>query len=182
MIRFLKTVSRFLAIGMANISYDRKLKYLRKKGITIGDKTRLNCSVAAFGTEPYLITIGYDCLVTCGVHFVTHDGGVKVLSDLGYFQGERMDMIAPIHVGNNVYIGSGAYIMPGVTIGDNCVIGAAAVVTKDIPANSVAVGIPARVIKTIDEYYENAVKRGRLYPTARMSADEKKLFLKNKLE
>ena len=47
MIRFLKTVSRFLAIGMANISYDRKLKYLRKKGITIGDKTRLNCSVAA---------------------------------------------------------------------------------------------------------------------------------------
>ena len=93
-----------------------------------------------------------------------------------------MDMMAPIRVGNNVYIGSGAYIMPGVTIGDNCIIGAASVVTKDIPANSVAVGIPARVIKTIDEYYENAVKRGRLYPTAQMSADEKKLYLKNKFE
>ena len=182
MIRFLKTIYRFLSIGMANGSYDRKIKYLRKKGTVIGDKTRLNCSVSAFGTEPYLIKIGCDCLIACGVHFVTHDGGVKVLSDLGYFQGERMDMMAPIRVGNNVYIGSGAYIMPGVTIGDNCIIGAASVVTKDIPANSVAVGIPARVIKTIDEYYENAVKRGRLYPTAQMSADEKKLYLKNKFE
>ncbi len=182
MISFLKPIGRFISVSMANTSYARKLKYLRKKGTTIGDKTRLNCSVAAFGTEPYLVTVGYDCLIAYGVNFVTHDGGVKVLSDLGYFQGERMDMIEPIRVGNNVYIGSGAYIMPGVTIGDNCVIGAAAVVTKDIPSNSVAVGIPARVVKTIDEYYENAVKRGRLYPTARMSADEKKLYLKNKFE
>lgn len=179
MMRFCKAVRLFLATKMANISYDRKLEYLRKRGTNIGDKTRLICSVAAFGTEPYLITIGYDCLIANGVRFITHDGGVKVLSDLGYFQGERMDMIAPIRVGSNVYIGSGAYIMPGVTIGDNCIIGAAAVVTKDVPANSVAVGIPARVIKTIDEYYENAVKKGRLYPTARMSADEKKVYLKN---
>ena len=66
--------------------------------------------------------------------------------------------------------------MPGVTIGDNAVIGAAAVVTKDIPGNCVAVGVPARVIKTIDEYYMNASARGRLYPTATMTYQEKKAY------
>jgi len=53
-----------------------------------------------------------------------------------------------IIIGNNVWIGHGAYIMPGVKIGDNSIVGAKAVVTKDIPAGSIAVGVPARVIKT----------------------------------
>ncbi len=56
----------------------------------------------------------------------------------------------PITIGSNVWIGGGAIICPGVTIGDNSVIGAGAVVTRDIPANTVAVGNPAKVIKTID--------------------------------
>ena len=55
---------------------------------------------------------------------------------------------APIVIGRNVWIGENARICKGVTIGDNCVIGAGAVVTKDIPANCVAVGNPARVVKT----------------------------------
>ena len=172
----LKMIYRLFAISIANTSYKNKLRYLRKQGVSIGDKTRLNCSVTAFGTEPYLVTLGEDCLIADSVKFITHDGGVKVLSDLGYFNGERMDIIAPIKIGNNVYIGSGAYVMPGVTIGDNCVIGASAVVTRDIPANTVAVGIPARVIRTIDEYYQSAVEKGRLFPTARMSQEDKKAY------
>ena len=55
---------------------------------------------------------------------------------------------APVIIGRNVWIGVKATIMPGVTIGDNSIIGANAVVTKDVPPNSVAVGIPAKVIKT----------------------------------
>ena len=174
MIQLLKALINFFSIHKANLSYNGKLKYLRKKGANIGDKTRLNCSVTAFGTEPYLISVGYDCLIAFGVNFITHDGGVKVLSDLDYFHGNRMDIISPICIGNNVYIGQGAFIMPGVTIGDNCVIGAAAVVTKDIPANSVAVGIPASVIKSIDTYYKNAIEKNRLHPTACMSFQEKR--------
>lgn len=57
----------------------------------------------------------------------------------------------PIHVGRNVWIGSGAQIMPEITIGDNFVIGAGSVVTKDIPANSVAYGVPCRVVREIGE-------------------------------
>lgn len=56
-----------------------------------------------------------------------------------------------VHIGKNVWIGAGVIILPGVTIGDNSVIGAGSVVTKDIPANVVAVGIPCRVMRPIGE-------------------------------
>ncbi|MCV6639408.1 acyltransferase [Candidatus Albibeggiatoa sp. nov. NOAA] len=56
---------------------------------------------------------------------------------------------APIEIGENVWIGRGVTILSGITIGDNAVIGANAVVTKDVPANSIAVGIPAEVIRTL---------------------------------
>lgn len=174
--RLLKTIIKKIRIMKANCSSESKLKYLRSLGASIGDHTRLNCSVNAFGTEPYLIEVGQDCLFAADVRFFTHDGGVKVLSDLGYFGDERMDIIAPIKVGNNVYIGSGVQILPGVTIGNNCVIGASAVVTRDIPDNSVAVGIPARVIRTIDEYYHNAITKGRLYPTAKLNPEDKREY------
>ena len=58
----------------------------------------------------------------------------------------------PVHIGRNCWIGAGALIMPGVTIGDNTVIGAGSVVTKDIPANVVAVGNPCRVLREISEH------------------------------
>lgn len=58
----------------------------------------------------------------------------------------------PIHIGKNCWIGSGVCVMPGVTIGDNTVIGAGSVVTKDIPANVVAYGTPCKVIREINEH------------------------------
>lgn len=64
----------------------------------------------------------------------------------------------PVYIGNNVWIGAGSIIFPGVHIGDNSVIGAGSVVTKDIPANVVAIGTPCRVLREINEhdmqYYE----------------------------
>ena len=58
----------------------------------------------------------------------------------------------PIHIGKNCWLGAGVIVVPGVTIGDNSVIGAGAVVTKDIPANVVAVGTPARVLRKISDH------------------------------
>ena len=57
-----------------------------------------------------------------------------------------------MHIGKNVWLGAGAIVLPGVTIGDNSVIGAGAVVSRDIPANVVAVGVPCRVLREIGEH------------------------------
>ena len=70
--------------------------------------------------------------------------------DHGFLPEERQDLLPkPIHIGKNVWIGSNSTILSGVTIGDNAVIGAGSVVTKDVPENMIAVGCPARVIKSI---------------------------------
>lgn len=58
----------------------------------------------------------------------------------------------PVHIGRNCWIGAGALIMPGVTIGDNTVIGAGSVVTRDIPSNVVAVGNPCKVMREIGDH------------------------------
>lgn len=74
-----------------------------------------------------------------------------------------------------MHIGTGVIIMPGVTIGNNCVIGCGAVVTKDIPDNSVAVGVPARVVKTVEQYAQK--NKDRFLYTKGMSADKKRQYL-----
>ena len=62
-------------------------------------------------------------------------------------------------IGRNCWIGAGAIIVPGVTIGDNTVIGAGSVVTKDIPSNVVAVGNPCRVLREINEHDKNIISK-----------------------
>ncbi len=59
---------------------------------------------------------------------------------------------APVHIGKNCWIGTGAIIVPGITIGDNVVIGAGSVVTKDIPSNVVAVGVPCEILRKVNEH------------------------------
>ena len=88
--------------------------------------------------------------ITEGVRFITHDGGTLLFRD----RVPDLEITKPITVGDNVYIGNNVILLPGVTVGSNVVIGAGAVVSKDIPDNSVAVGVPAKVIKTADEYFE----------------------------
>lgn len=65
---------------------------------------------------------------------------------------QAMQYNIPVHIGNNVWIGANAVVLPGITIGDNSVIGAGSVVTKDIPPNVIAVGNPCRVLREISEH------------------------------
>lgn len=126
------------------------IEYWKEQGAQIGNGCEIYSS-ANFGAEPYLVTIGNHVRINDHVKFITHDGGLWVVREL-YPEFAKADSIKPIIVGNNVHIGTGAVIMPGVCIGNNCIIGVGAVVTKDVPENSVSVGVPARVIETIDEY------------------------------
>lgn len=173
----IKSVIKRITIVLANRNWETKRNYLIQHGAVVGEGTRLNCGVQAFGTEPYLITCGKDCLFAGGVSFLTHDGGIKVLNSLNKFDGKRMSKMAQIKIGDNVYIGQNALIMPGVTIGSNVIIGAGAVVTRNIPDNVVAVGVPATVKKSIDEYYESTVNR-QLFCFEGYSAAEKIRVLK----
>lgn len=125
------------------------IKYAKKIGVNITGNVFLYGKIS-WSTEPWIIEIGDNVHITDGVKFLTHDGGTllfrKDIPDL--------EITKPIIIRNNVYIGNNVIILPGVTIGNNVVIGAGAVVSKDIPDNSVAAGVPARIIKSIDEYLE----------------------------
>lgn len=93
-----------------------------------------------------LVTIGDDCFVGPNVSIYTacHSTDPKE-------RNTRLEWAEPVTIGNSVWIGGSVTILPGVSIGDNCTIGAGSVVTRDIPANSVAVGNPAKVIRKINE-------------------------------
>ena len=84
-----------------------------------------------------------------GPNVIISTGGHPILPEL---REKGYQFNAPVHIGRNCWIGAGAMIMPGVTIGDNTVIGAGSVVTRDIPANVVAVGNPCRVMREIGEH------------------------------
>jgi len=143
------------------------IKYGRYRGAKIGNNCRFYW--VKYSTEPYLITIG-DHVSATNVRFETHDGGIWCVRN----EYPEIDIIKPINIGNNVYMGYGCIILPGVTIGDNVVIGAHSVVSKDIPANSVAAGVPARVIKTLDEYKAKSLANSD--NTKLLTPEEKKAY------
>lgn len=114
------------------------------KHVHVGKGTYINSNVTFVDDEH--IYIGNSCLIAPNVVFCTSGHPIlPILRENHYVYN------LPIHVGNNVWIGSGAQIMPGITIGDNSVIGAGSVVTNDIPENVVAFGVPCRVIRDIGE-------------------------------
>jgi len=121
--------------------------YIRSLGVQFGNDCRFGNEIS-WGSEPYLITLGDHVTITNRVSFVTHDGGVWVARD----RYPQLNIFGQITVGSNTFIGINAILMPGITVGDNCVIGAGSVVTRDIQDGSVAVGAPAKVIRTTEEY------------------------------
>ena len=125
---------------------------LRKAGAHIGDGVVFYDppSNAIDMTNPTLLTLGDNVRITHGVVILTHDYSWSVLAGA---YGECLGGVAPVTIGNNVFIGINAIILKGVTIGDNAIIGAGSVVTRDIPSNEVWGGNPAKKIMTLEEYY-----------------------------
>lgn len=110
------------------------------KNITVGKNVFIN-SGCRFRDQGG-ITIGDGSLIGHNVVLATLNHGLS--------PDERHDLFpAPIHIGKNVWLGANVTVLPGVTIGDNAVIAAGAVVTKDVPADAVMAGVPAKEIRTI---------------------------------
>lgn len=128
-------------------------EYFRKKGAQIGKDCRI--IPRSLGDEPYLVKIGNNVTIAGGVIFVTHDGGAwvfrKEVSDIQVF--------GPIIIEDNCVIGQNAILFPNIHIGENSIIGAGSVVIADIPKNSIAFGVPARVFGSIEKYKEKCFKR-----------------------
>ena len=113
------------------------------KNIRAGDRFFVNNNCVF--VDPGIITFGDDVMIgpQCGFYTALHPLDAQVRKT-------GAEIAKPIHVGNNVWFGGGVKVLPGVTIGDNAVIGAGSVVTKDIPANVLAYGNPCQVIRRLD--------------------------------
>jgi len=127
------------------------IRYIKRIGVNVKGKVFLY-GKQGWSTEPFMITLGDNVYITNNVSFATHDGGVLILRQ---YQPD-LELSAPITVKNNVYIGINSVILPGVTIGNNVIITACSVVSKDVPDNSVVGGVPAKFIKTVDDYFMQA--------------------------
>jgi acetyltransferase-like isoleucine patch superfamily enzyme len=116
--------------------------------ITIGNRTFIGHQTSfAIGKS---IVIGDDCFIAGGVRISDNDGHPVNAEDRKNHLPPRREDVREVRIGNSVWIGGHATILKGVTIGDRSVVGASAVVTKDVPPDTVVVGNPARIVKTLE--------------------------------
>lgn len=120
------------------------LYFMSGKNIKIGKNVLCNYNVVFLDVLP--IEIGDYCMIAPGVVITTVTHPLSPKS-----RREHHAIAAPVKMGNDVWIGANATILPGVTIGNNVVVGAGAVVTKDIPDNCVVAGVPAKIIRHIED-------------------------------
>lgn len=126
--------------------------YFREQGARIGQNNRLE--IRSLGPEPYLVTIANHCTVAGNVRFLTHDGGVWVFTE----EVPDLQKFGPITILDNCFVGIDVILMGNVTIGPNSVVGAGAVVTKNVPENMVVAGNPAHPILSLEKYKEKVLK------------------------
>ena len=130
--------------------FNKPEKYARHIGVNIGNNNLIGWN--HWSSEPYLITIGSNCQLTnCKIH--TYGGGNVIRKEIPDF-----DIFGKVVIGNWVYIGYGAQIMPGVIIEDNVLVAAGSIVTKSIPAGCIVAGNPARIIGHLDDYKKRNLK------------------------
>ncbi len=143
-------------------------RYARHQGVKIGKKCKIYSR--NFGSEPYLVELGDHVQITAGVRFFTH-GGSWVFRE----KYPNFDFFGKIKVGNNVYIGTSAFILPGVTIGNNVIVAAGSIVTKSIPDDAIVGGNPARVIGSVSALEERVLSYN--LDCKKMNRQQKKKFL-----
>lgn len=114
-----KILSKFLGNGII-------VQYYRKVGMTIGEDTHIFSRLIS--SEPFLISIGKNVTISTGVSLLTHDASVGAIVGRNVYS----DIVGPITIGNNCFIGANSIILPGVRIPDNSIVAAGSVVTKTV--------------------------------------------------
>ena len=128
-----------------NVFVERGFKCEQGKNIHVGDNFYCNFNCTIY--DSYTVTIGNNVMIGPNVTICTATHPVEKALRLDPNQSEYAK---PVTIGDNVWIGGGVFINPGVTIGEGAVIASGAVVTKDVPANTLAAGVPAAVKKNIN--------------------------------
>jgi maltose O-acetyltransferase len=125
---------------------EQDLGRLCRAGLRLGERVRIEERTVIDPRFPWAVTIGDDAIIAHDVRIIAHDAAARRL--IGYTR------LEPVTIGERCYIGAGALVLPGSTIGDDSVIGAGSVVRGAIPPGVVAAGTPARVLHTVEEFRE----------------------------
>jgi acetyltransferase-like isoleucine patch superfamily enzyme len=139
--RYARLIARWAWLKLRWIGHGSKIR-VHEGDAYIGAKSVLGqeCTITAFQH----VSIGRECIVADRVMLIDFDHGVveteRPVREQGIYKRD-------VRVGHNVWIGYGVAILRGVTVGDNCVLGTSAIVSKDVPANAVAAGVPVRVLR-----------------------------------
>ena len=147
--------------------------FAQKLGVRVGRECRLIApTTATFGGEPYLVWLGDRVVISAEVRMITHDGGVVV----GRASYPQIDVAGPVIVRSGAFVGLRAILLPGCIVGRGSVIAAGAVVTGEIPAGTVAGGVPAQPICSVQEFLARAQQKS--FPTYGLSvAEKRRVFL-----
>jgi acetyltransferase-like isoleucine patch superfamily enzyme len=164
-----------LAVNTARL-YRDPVRYFRSQGAEIGEDVEIfGANLFTFGSEPYLVSIGNQVTISHNVDFITHDGGLRVARARypnAYLYGR-------IQVADDCFIGAHSVLLPGARVGVGSVIGSGSIVTGEIPAGVVAIGAPAKPVKTVEDYIQG--KRDLWVDTRGLAPDAKRELLHRRL-
>jgi maltose O-acetyltransferase len=149
---------RFLWPGklLAKLNRIPNVDELRRRGCRLGNDVELQFGVVIDYSHCWLIEIGDDACLAPNVHVLAHDASTK--RHLGFTR------IARVRIGRRVFIGAESIVLPGVTIGDDAIVAAGSVVTRDVPPGTIVAGNPARAIGTTAEYVARNAELMRTRP------------------
>jgi maltose O-acetyltransferase len=143
-------------VGIVYLRGQRPVAWYIKRGLRVGKRCDLQQPFELDPSHCWLVEIGDDVTFAPDVHVIVHDASTK--SCVGHTR------LAPVRIGSRVFVGARTTILPGVTIGDDVLVGAGSVVSRDIPPCTVAAGNPARALSSLESYYARTRERFAVAP------------------